>query len=170
MRFDMRLADAVRWIACLILSATLMGALAFAAQDIPPGAVYIQTQSDLDFGKVALLGPGGRIVLTPSGQRTLTGTLENLGGSYGAAEVVINGPPYGRFQIFAPTFVPLVAPMGDRFFVQRLVSEPAHFGALDANGKATVRFGGETLVPPSARQGTYRGRVAFWVEFEEDGS
>ncbi len=120
------------------------------------------TEQDLEFGKVATLG-GGKIRITPEGDRILSGRLENIGGAYSAARARLLGRPNQRFMIIAPKVQILRQRHGARLQFQRLTTAPSGVSQFDSNGRAVVKFGGDLTVPANAPEGEYRGRVIFWV-------
>ena len=129
-----------------------------------PNIIKISTETDLDFGKIANMG-GGRIRLSPEGDRTLFGRIENLGGSFGPASVDVKGQPHQLFLVYAPKLSKLRRSGGGRLTVLNIKSDPLHFGRFNKNGAATVNFGGELLVRPNAWTGRYRGSVSFWIVY-----
>lgn len=148
-------------IAGLFFAASLHSA---ALADYRPRILRVSTTNDLDFGKIANLG-GGQVTLSPDGDRTLFGRVENLGGAYQPASVEITGQPHEFFFVHAPALAKIRRPQGGALLVTNLISDPLLFGRLDGDGRATVTFGGRLLVGPREKTGRYRGDVTFWVVY-----
>ncbi len=150
----------------------MLSAIAFTAAGLVPQAatardflsvIKVTADSDLDFGKLALSGLGGHVRLKPSGERFLSGEVDNLGGAYGPATAGVKGRPHGRFVIYAPHISRLRRSGGGRLIAKRIRSKPFRFGQFDEKGEARIQFGADLPLSAQAEQGQYRGRVSFWV-------
>lgn len=132
----------------------------------PEDPLRISISTRLDFSRAALaqIG-GGSIVVTPSGGRTVTGNLEDLGGMGVAGSVEIWGTPNRHLDIELPDSVQMSSADGNRAIITNFETDLKKNPKLNVAGYLKFNFGAELQV--SARQaGTFRGRIPISVEYE----
>ncbi|MEM9233118.1 MAG: DUF4402 domain-containing protein [Pseudomonadota bacterium] len=141
------------------------GAAEAASEDRRFRILQVESVSDLDFGKLAVLGAGGVARVSPRGTRYLFGDLENLGGSWGAATIEVKGKPRRPFIVVVNPFSPLISRHGGQVFLRKINCSVPRFGRLDETGRARFTCGGNLLVRSQTRSGHYKGRVRVWVAY-----
>lgn len=153
----------------LLLTIAALGTGAIAAEksdnDRSESIEIVAFETDIDFGKMAMLGHQGRVVIKPNGTRILSGGLENLGGTYGPAVFDLSGQPGQVFAILQHGPVLLRRENGQGLELEDIDCEPKAFGRFDANGRASVTCGGQLHVPIRSREGQYVGRVRLIVSY-----
>ena len=134
------------------------------AKAIIPLRISINTRLDFSRAALAQIG-GGSIVVTPSGGRTVTGNLEDLGGMGVAGSVEIWGTPNRHLDIELPDTVQMTSADGNRAIITTFQTDLKKNPKLNVAGYLKFNFGAELQV--SARQaGTFRGRIPISVEYE----
>ena len=129
-----------------------------------PLRISINTRLDFSRAALAQIG-GGSIVVTPSGGRTVTGNLEDLGGMGVAGSVEIWGTPNRQLDIDLPDTVQMTSADGNRAIITNFRTDLKKNPKLNVAGYLKFNFGAELQV--SARQaGTFRGRIPISVEYE----
>ncbi|MEM6414234.1 MAG: DUF4402 domain-containing protein [Pseudomonadota bacterium] len=146
----------------LFFQEPMVGGFAKAGTSPPFRLFRVTTEQELNFGRIALAGNGGRVRITPNGERDLIG-VENLGGQYGAAQIELRGRPHRRFIIINPRVARVRHRRRGHLLIRKIVNSASPVGQFDQHGRARLRFGGDLLIPRSAREGRYRGRVTFWL-------
>lgn len=136
--------------------------LAWGTDPVTPPLVQ-EVTAPLEFGKIALLGTGGSAIMSPDGQRTLTGQLEALGGNWQAAEIKIEGKPFGNFVIVTRRAILNGGGNVGTLELTKVDCDPPSFGRLDDQGNATAHCGGTLKIPGHARAGDYVGHVSLMV-------
>lgn len=133
----------------------------------PGRALRIQIESNLEFG-VAAVGPDGTgtIAIDPrTDQRTVSGTLIDLGGAAFSGVARLSGEPFARVSIRLPDSDRLMAPRGASLQITGFVTDAPRTATLDANGDLLVRFGGRLLVT-GGQTGDFRGRIVIMADYE----
>ncbi|UAB78876.1 DUF4402 domain-containing protein [Erythrobacter sp. SCSIO 43205] len=125
-------------------------------------------ESDLDFGRLVLLGDGeSRVVLDlTSGAKTIIGDADDLGGMPFTGRAVVTGAPYQQVSIFLPAQVDMRDPNGGNAIIQDFVMDTDPFSTLDSDGRLEFNFSA-TLVLGSEQTGAgkLRGRIPISVEY-----
>ena len=128
----------------------------------------ITIESDIDFGRMVLLGSGeGRVMLDlATGQKTLIGDLDDLGGMPITGRAVIVGAPFEQIVIDLPSEIPMRDPNGGDALVRDFVTDLDGFPRLDANGQLEFRFSGTLVIQAETNaSGNLRGRVPISVQY-----
>ena len=128
----------------------------------------IVIESDVDFGRVVLLGRGeARILLDlGSGQRTLIGDVDDLGGMPITGRAMITGAPFEQIVVDLPSEVAMRDPTGGNARIRDFVSDLEGFPVLDANGQLTFNFSGTLIIEAETNaSGNLRGRIPISVEY-----
>ena len=125
-------------------------------------------ESDLDFGRLVLLGDGeGRVVLDlTTGQKTLIGDVDDLGGMPFTGRAVVTGAPFQQIIISLPSEVSMRDGQGGSAQIRDFVMDVEPFPVLDSYGQLEFRFSA-TLVLSAGQQsaGNLRGTVPISVEY-----
>lgn len=167
---------AVSTIALLFVPAPVLRAQGNCEKcDLPPGCrgngnlkkklpldctpIAIEVQTDLDFGRVVILGTGaGTVILDlQSGQRYATGGLDDLGGMPVTGKVLVTGAPLSAISVTMPSSVTLTDPAGGSAEVRDFKTTLSPMPILDASGQLVFNFSG-TLYSTGLRGGDLRGR------------
>lgn len=130
--------------------------------------LQIIIESDIDFGRLVLLGSGdGRVILDLStGQKTVIGDVDDLGGMPITGRAVITGAPFEQIIINMPSEVDMRDPNGGSARVRDFVTDLAGFPVLDANGRLEFHFSGTLVIGANQNaSGNLRGRVPISVEY-----
>lgn len=125
-------------------------------------------ESDIDFGRIVLLGDGeGRVVLDlASGKKTLIGDVDDLGGMPFTGKATITGAPFQQILISLPDEVTMRDGQGGNARIRDFVMDVDAFPILDSYGQLEFSFSA-TLVLGADQQsaGNLRGRVPISVEY-----
>lgn len=128
----------------------------------------IMIESDIDFGRVVLLGNGEARVLLDleSGQKTVIGDVDDLGGMPITGRAVITGAPFEQIVIDLPNEVAMRDPSGGDARIRDFVTNLPGFPTLDANGQLEFRFSGTLVIEAETNaSGNLRGRIPISVEY-----
>ena len=129
----------------------------------------ISIESDIDFGRVVLLKRGeGRILLDlETGERTLIGDLDDLGGVPITGRASVTGSPFEALRVILPTRVSMRDATGGLAEIRDFVTDLSALPTLDPNGQLTFRFSGTLMLDSQADpSGSLRGRVPISVEYQ----
>lgn len=173
-------------------SLTLLAPDALRAQgscdqcDLPPGCrgkgnqkpkpngrncqtLEISIDSDVDFGRVVLLGSGaGRVMLDlTTGEKRLIGDVDDLGGMPVTGRAIITGAPFEEISIDLPSEIGLSDPAGGAARMSEFVTNLPALPRLDANGRLEFAFSGTLVIDAdSDASGNLRGRIPISVQYE----
>ena len=128
----------------------------------------ITIESDIDFGRVVLLGQGeSRVILDlNTGQKTLIGDVDDMGGMPITGRAIITGAPFEEVIIDLPGEIAMRDPNGGEARVNDFVTDLSGFPRLDANGQLEFRFSGTLVIDAEANSsGSLRGRVPITVNY-----
>jgi len=128
----------------------------------------ISVESDIDFGRVVVLKRGeGRVLLDlETGEKTLIGDLDDLGGMPITGRATITGSPFEPLRINLPTSVSMRDATGGQAEIDDFVTDLSALPTLDSNGQLTFRFSGTLVLTAQTRaSGRLRGRVPISVEY-----
>ncbi|MEM7689337.1 MAG: DUF4402 domain-containing protein [Pseudomonadota bacterium] len=125
-------------------------------------------ESDIDFGRVVVLKRGeGRVLLDlETGEKTLIGDLDDLGGMPITGRATVTGAPFEALRVILPTRVSMRDAVGGQAIMNDFVTDLSALPTLDGNGQLTFRFSGTLqLDAQTAATGNLRGRVPITVEY-----
>ncbi len=130
--------------------------------------VQISIESDVDFGRLVLLGKGeGRVALDlNTGEKRLIGDIDDLGGIAVSGRAVITGAPLEEVRIDLPTEVSMRDPSGGEATMRDLVTNLPALPQLDIDGRLEFRFSGTLVIAANTDgAGKLRGRVPISVQY-----
>ena len=109
----------------------------------------------------------GRVLLDlESGQTTLIGDLDDLGGTPITGRATITGSPFEPLRIHLPTSVSMRDATGGQAEIDEFVTDLSALPTLDSNGQLTFRFSGTLVLNAQTRaSGRLRGRIPISVEY-----
>ena len=125
-------------------------------------------ESDIDFGRVVLLGDGeARVILDlTTGQKTLIGDVDDLGGMPITGRAIITGAPFEQIVLYFPNEVAMRDPTGGAAAIRDFVTDLDGFPRLDESGRLEFSFSGTLVIEPETNaSGNLRGRVPMSVEY-----
>jgi len=128
----------------------------------------LSIESNIDFGRVVVLGEGeGRVLLDlDTGQKRLIGDVDDLGGVPVTGRAIITGAPFEPVVIELPNEVAMRDPTGGNARIRDFVSDLPGFPTLDANGQLEFRFTGTLVIEANTQaSGNLRGRIPITVEY-----
>ncbi len=129
----------------------------------------ITIETDIDFGRLVLIGDGiGRVLLDlNTGEKRTIGEIDDLGGMAVSGTARITGAPNEAIRVFLPSVVAMSDPAGGTAELREVTTNLPALPILDIDGQLEFRFAG-TLVTSSdtARGGKLRGRVPISVEYQ----
>jgi hypothetical protein len=129
----------------------------------------LSIQSDIDFGRVVVLRDGmGRVLMDlATGQRTVIGDIDDLGGVPITGRAIVTGAPFEALRIILPTRTPMRDATGGEAQINDFVTDLPAFPTLDASGQITFRFSGTLVIDgQTSATGQLRGRVPISVEYQ----
>ncbi|WP_162013493.1 DUF4402 domain-containing protein [Erythrobacter sp. NAP1] len=130
--------------------------------------ITITIESDIDFGRVVLLGSGEARVLLDleSGRKTVIGDVDDLGGMPITGRAMIQGAPFEEVVISIPNEIGMRDPNGGTARVREFVTDLDGFPRLDSDGQLEFRFSGTLVIEAETdASGNLRGRVPITVEY-----
>ena len=148
---------------CAPGTATAGTAVTLSAQAEVLEQIQFAVLLDMDFGKVAVGGAGGTVMLDPaSSSRTCDPVLTCVGG-FAMSRLQLTGSEANVVVSFAPNFV-LEGPG------QPILAEPQFPGGSGAvihltGGQATVNFGARLHINPGQTPGVYAGQFSVDLEY-----
>jgi hypothetical protein len=128
----------------------------------------ITIESDIDFGRVVLLGDGeARVILDlTTGQKTLIGDVDDLGGMPITGRAMISGAPFEAILIDLPGEIAMRDPNGGDARINDFVTDLSGFPQLDSNGQLWFNFSGTLVIDAESNSsGNLRGRVPITVQY-----
>ena len=138
-----------------------------AAAKPAPKPITIQIDAGVDFAKIGLrmMQQGGVAQINPvTGQRTLSGTLVDLGGLPVVGTVVIRGEPKGHVEVSFPTKVLLYNSTGASYPLLDFTTTLKNNPKLGDDGVLRFTFAGRLQIDGSA-VGTFRGGIPITVDY-----
>ncbi len=137
-----------------------------AAVKVPDQALTVEVDAALDLGRAAQSGRGGGTISLDerTGQRSVRGSLVDLGGMSLRGTIRLAGQPLAPVSVRLPSSIRLNAPDGSVADVVELRTDLSPNAMLDGNGRLTVGFGGRLIVTGGA-SGDFRGRVPVVAEY-----
>lgn len=135
----------------------------------PLPALSLTVESNIDFGRLLLVGSGNgyAVIDLTTGSRTLFGELDELGGMPVAGQATITGGPRASVRVELPASVMLVDATGAFAELRDFRASLPLIATLGADGRLTFRFTGTLYTTArAAGAGRLRGRVPLRVAYE----
>lgn len=131
--------------------------------------VALTIESDLDFGRLVLLASGtGQVWLDlTTGQRHITGGLDEAGGMPVVGRATITGTPMRAVRVEMPASITMTDPTGNQAVLRDFRTSLSAAPMLGSSGQLQFTFTG-TLHTASgvAISGRLRGRVPITVSYD----
>ncbi|MEM9501507.1 MAG: DUF4402 domain-containing protein [Pseudomonadota bacterium] len=130
--------------------------------------VEISIESDIDYGRLVLLGRGeGQVLLDlNTGEKRLIGDVDDLGGLAISGRAVITGAPFEEVRIDLPSEVAMRDPSGGEATIRDFVTNLPALTQLDIDGRLEFLFSGTLVIDANSNgAGKLRGRVPISVEY-----
>ncbi|MEM6909518.1 MAG: DUF4402 domain-containing protein [Pseudomonadota bacterium] len=128
----------------------------------------ISIESDIDFGRVVLLGKGkGRVALDlATGEKRLLGNINDLGGMPITGHAVITGAPHAAVRIDLPGQVAMRDGTGGNASIRNFETTLPGLPVLDGNGRLEFRFSATLVIDhATTASGNLRGRIPITVQY-----
>ncbi len=149
--------------------------------DLPPGCrgnnpkpnknkdctpVSVNIESDLDFGRLVLLGDGvGQVIIDlNTGQKTTSGNINDLGGMAFKGVARISGKANSPIQIILPGSISMTDASGSQAELTELRTDMPLVAYLDGSGQLEFSFTG-SLKTDNPIGGNLRGRIPISVQY-----
>lgn len=132
-------------------------------------ALDLEIQSDIDFGRLLIIGSGdGRVILDlVTGSKTVFGDLDDFGGLTVQGRATIRGRPMRTIRIGFPSSVTLSDARGGRAELRDFKTSLRAMPTLDANGQLEFTYTGTLYTTAAiASGGTLRGRIPIQVDYD----
>lgn len=129
----------------------------------------VEIQADIDFGRLVLLGDGvGRVIIDlESGNKTVFGELDDLGGMAVQGEARISGAPGEIIHVSIPTQVLMNDAGGSEAELRDFVTDLPALTVLDSTGQLTFRFSATLYTDArTAMGGNLRARIPISVQYD----
>ena len=133
------------------------------------GQIVLTIESDIDFGKLILVGNGVGSVLIDlqTGQKIFTGGLDDLGGVPVRGQAVVTGKPLKAIRIDMPLSVVMSDPGGGQAELRDFRTDLSALPTLDADGRLVFHFTGTLYTTGTVGLGgTLRGRIPIRVQYD----
>lgn len=131
--------------------------------------IALVIESDIDFGRLVLLGSGpGQVWLDlVTGQRIITGGLDQAGGMPVVGRASITGSPLRPIRVEMPTSIIMSDPSGAQAELRDFRTSLPPAPRLDSNGQLSFTFSGTLQTGTGiAIGGRLRGRVPITVSYD----
>ncbi len=149
--------------------------------DLPPGCrgnnnkpkknkdctpVSVSIESDLDFGRLVLIGDGvGQVIIDlNTGQKTTTGNINDLGGIAFKGVARITGKANSPITIILPSSIVMTDASGAQAELTELRTDMPLVSYLDGAGQLEFSFTGN-LKTDNPIGGNLRGRIPISVQY-----
>jgi len=127
--------------------------------------VRLDIEASLDFDRLILAGKGeGSALLSPDGERSVSGSITAIGARAMVGEVAVRGEPGRIVRISLPDSIELYGLSGGTIRLESIRSDLPAMPRLDADGRLSFRFGGILRVSGDL-DGEFRGDVPVDVEY-----
>ena len=132
----------------------------------PERPLEIEIESGLQFGRMALRGPGSGVAqIDPqTGKTRVDDNVIDLGGATFQGHARVTGEPLRPVRIELPATVLLRSADGGEARLSNFVTDLPSVAMLDANGMLEFSFGAR-LTSQGARGGSLRGRISIRVDY-----
>ncbi|MEQ8412355.1 MAG: DUF4402 domain-containing protein [Erythrobacter sp.] len=128
----------------------------------------IAIDSDIDFGRVVVIGRGeGRVLLDlDSGEKRLFGDVDDLGGMPVTGRAIVTGAPFEPINVEFPFEIEMSGLLGGQARLRDFTTSLTGMPVLDENGRLEFSFSGTLVVSGEKRAGgDLRGRVPISVTY-----
>lgn len=132
------------------------------------GQIDLTIQTDIDFGRLILVGNGVGSVLIDlqTGQKVIDGGLDDLGGVPVRGQAIITGMPLKAIRITMPSSIIMSTAGGGEAELRDFQTDLTAFPVLDANGQLAFHFTGTLYTAGTiGLGGTLRGRIPIRVQY-----
>jgi hypothetical protein len=128
-------------------------------------AIRIAAEATLDFDRLVLLGPGnGSATISPSGERSASGSVATVSARAMVGSVRIHGDPGRTVRVQMPPQVELYSLNGARITIDDITTDLPSLPKLDSAGNLEFQFGGRLTIDGGA-EGDYRGDVPIDIDY-----
>jgi Domain of unknown function (DUF4402) len=135
-------------------------------QDVAGGDVQLQIETNLNFDRLILIGPGqGAATIRPDGSTEAEGAIGEIGPRAMVGTVLVHGDPGRAVRVELPRRIELYSLGGGRMTLEDVTTDLGGLPRLDAAGNLSFRFGGHLIVSGDA-DGQYRGDLPITVEYQ----
>jgi len=126
--------------------------------------IAIANVGNLNFGSVAVSETGGKIILTPSSIRSISGglTYPSVSGNVSAAAFTVTGFGSSTYSILLPSSLSISDGAGHSMAINAFTSTPSGIGIL-SSGTQTINVGATLNVGASQVAGDYTNGTGFPV-------
>ena len=133
------------------------------------GRLVLTIESDIDFGRLVLVGNGIGSVLIDlqTGQKVTFGGIDDLGGVAVQGRAIVTGKPLKAVRVDLPLAVTMSDSGGGQAELRDFETDLPALAMLDANGQLTFHFAGRLYTDNAiGLGGTLRGRVPIRVTYD----
>jgi hypothetical protein len=134
----------------------------------PLQPITIAIETTIDFARIGLISmnQGGTARIDPiTGQRTLTGSLLDLGGMPVVGTVLVRGEPNTMLNVSLPTSVQLFNSSGSGYPLSNFTTTLKNNPKLGVDGTLRFTFGAVLQISGSAT-GVFRGSIPITVDYK----
>jgi hypothetical protein len=128
----------------------------------------IVVDSDIDFGRVVIIGRGeGRVLLDlATGEKRLIGDVEDLGGMPITGRAIVSGAPREQINVELPLKIEMRGILGGQARLRDFVTSLSALPTLDENGRLEFSFSATLVVSGEERAGgDLRAQVPISVSY-----
>ena len=129
----------------------------------------LSIESDIDFGRMVIMQSGeGRVLMDlTTGDRTVIGDIDDLGGVPITGQATVTGAPFQALRVRFPSQVSMRDATGGQAQIADFVTDLPALPTLDAMGQISFRFSGTLVISSNGgASGRLRGRVPISVEYQ----
>lgn len=129
--------------------------------------IDLQIESDIQFGRLVLIGDGvGQVLIDlDTGRKVITGRIGDLGGMAFEGRARIQGSPSSPVRIDFPPSITMSDGAGATATLRDFATNLPPIAYLDGNGQLEFRFTGK-LYTNSPIGGKMRGRIPISVDYD----
>jgi hypothetical protein len=136
-----------------------------SADEKPVEPVRLDVEASLDFDRLILAGKGeGSAILSPDGDRSVSGSITAIGARAMVGEVTVSGEPGRIVRVSLPDSIEMYGLAGGTIRLESIRSDLPSMPRLDADGRLSFRFGGILRVSGDL-DGEFRGDVPIDVDY-----
>jgi hypothetical protein len=136
-----------------------------SADEKPVEPVRLDVEASLDFDRLILAGKGeGSAILSPDGDRSVSGSITAIGARAMVGEVTVSGEPGRIVRVSLPDSIEMYGIAGGTIRLVSIRSDLPSMHRLDADWRLSFRFGGILRVSGDL-DGEFRGDVPIDVDY-----